>query len=258
MLVRASTGTVIGVDARPGGWACAQVDIGGEGFGGGEGRAGGAVEADAGDTAGSSPRTPVRWLSLSSLPEVLALPADVVGVDIPVGLPERGRRACDLAAKARLGAAHARVFLTPPRAVLEAADHASASALHRTLVDGKGMSIQTWHVLGKVAEADAALADEGEDVHRRVVEVHPELSFAALAGHPLASKRTAAGRAARIAALQTWLPELRARDVPPGDDHLDALAAAWSAARWRAGTATVLPAGPVPRDQLGMPQRIVI
>jgi len=152
---------VLGVDARRGGWACALVEIVG---------------------AKTPSRTPVRWLSLPSMAEVLAVPADAVGVDIPIGLPARGRRACDLAAKSRLGAAHARVFLTPPRPVLDAPDHARASALHRNLVDGKGLSIQTWHVLGKVAETDAALA-------------------------------------ARRAALAGWLPSLRAGDVPPGDDQ---------------------------------------
>jgi predicted RNase H-like nuclease len=233
------------------------------------------------DAAGLGPRTPVRWVSLPSFAQVLALPADVVGVDMPIGLPERGRRGCDLAAKARLGSCHARVFLAPPRAVRDAPDHAGASALHRLLVDGKGMSIQTWHILRKVAEVEAALADaaltdaaladaalvdaapkrareQRGDVHRRVVEVHPELSFTALVGHPLPSKRTPEGRAARIAALRIWLPGLAARDVPLGNDHLDALAAAWSAARWREGTATVLPDGLVPRDRTGVPQRVVV
>jgi len=238
--VSQSTGSVLGVDARRGGWACALVEVAG---------------------GGCEPQAPVRWLSPAALADVLALPVDAVGIDIPIGLPEHGRRACDVAAKALLGAAHARVFLTPPRAVLDAPDHASANALHRRLVDGKGMSVQTWHVLAKVAEADAALADAapaGADVHRRVVEVHPELSFAALAGAPLVGKRTATGRAARIAAVRRWLPDLDEDTVPPGDDHLDALAAAWSAARWWAGTATVLPEGVEPRDALGVPQRIVI
>ena len=258
-----STGTVVGVDARRGGWACALVKL-----------AGGADDA-----AGLGPRTPVRWVSLPSFAQVLALPADVVGVDMPIGLPERGRRVCDLAAKARLGSCHARVFLAPPRAILDAPDHASASAQHRMLVDGKGLSIQTWHILGKVAEVDAALAEaalaeatladvdlaaaeqareRSGDVHRRVVEVHPELSFAAMGGHPLPNKRTPEGRTARIAALRTWLPGLAARDIPLGNDHLDALAAAWSAARWREGTATVLPDGLVRRDSTGVPQRVVV
>jgi predicted RNase H-like nuclease len=42
------------------------------------------------------------------------------------------------------------------------------------------------------------------------------------------------------------------------DDRLDALAAAWSAARWHAGRAIVLPAGDPPRDACGLPMRIVV
>ena len=97
---------MLGVDARRGGWACALVEIAGQ----------------------SQARTPVRWLSLPSLVDVLAVPADAVGIDIPIGLPQRGRRGCDVAAKALLGAAHARVFLTPPRAVLDAPDQRKRAA----------------------------------------------------------------------------------------------------------------------------------
>jgi predicted RNase H-like nuclease len=63
-----------------------------------------------------------------------------------------------------------------------------------------------------------------------VVEVHPELSFAALAGEVLASKKTPAGRAARLAALAAWTADAGS-SAPDGDDGLDALAAAWSV--WR-------------------------
>ncbi|RJK97104.1 DUF429 domain-containing protein [Vallicoccus soli] len=219
--------TVLGVDGAPGGWAVARVVVDG-------GRArevvfstvatfAGAL-ADAGGAAGA------------------------VGVDMPVGLPERGRRACDLLAKRRLGWAHARVFLTPPRAVLGCASHPEASALHRTLVDGRGMSVQTWHILGKVAEVDDLAGDP------RVLEVHPELSFTALAGHPLPPKRRPEGRAARRDALRRWAGEV---DLPPGTDHLDALAVAWTAARWLAGASEVLPPDP-PRDARGRPMRIVV
>jgi predicted RNase H-like nuclease len=88
----------------------------------------------------------------------------------------------------------------------------------------------------------------------RLVEVHPELSFAALAGRVLPSKRTPAGRADRLAVLRGWLPGLA--DVPPGHDGLDALAAAWSARRWHLGMARTLPADP-PLDARGRPMRIV-
>jgi predicted RNase H-like nuclease len=175
-----------------------------------------------------------------------------IGVDMPIGLPRLGRRACDVAAKQRLGRAHPRVFFAPPRAVLDTGSHTQASALHRTLVDGAGMSVQTWHLLPRIAEVDGLAGDP------RIVEVHPELSFQAMTGEVLPSKHSAAGRAARLRAARAACPDLAETEVPPGDDHLDAFAAAWSAARWAAGRAEVLPAGPTPYDELGRPMRVVV
>ena len=211
---------VLGLDGAPGGWA-------------------GALVVDG----------VVCWLSLASIEDALALDVDVVGVDMPIGLPGRGRRECDLLAKRALGRSHPRVFLAPPRGVLDAADHAAASALHRDLTGGLGLSIQTWHLVPKIREVDAVAGDP------RLVEVHPELSFTTLCGGtPLPSKKTPKGRAARLAALRGWLPGLDG--VPRGDDAVDALAVAWSASRWAAGSATVLPVEPA-YDALGRPMRIV-
>ena len=54
------------------------------------------------------------------------------------------------------------------------------------------MSVQTWHLVPKIREVDAVADDP------RLVEVHPELAFAALAGTgPLASKKTAGRPGAR-------------------------------------------------------------
>ena len=217
--------SVLGVDGARGGWVAARVE-------------------------GES----VTWLRLRDVRSALDLGADAIAVDIPIGLPREGRRECDLLAKRRLGRAHSRVFLTPPRAVLGAADHAAAGAVHRRLVDGAGISIQTWHIVARICEVDE-IADDP-----RVVEVHPELSFAALAGRVLAPKRTATGRAERVAALRSWLPgAFDIAELPGGRDAvdaLDALAAAWSARRWLTGHATCLPAAP-PLDERGRPMRIV-
>ena len=193
----------------------------------------------------------VQWLVLHDIRAALALDVDVVAVDMPIGLPDTGRRACDLAAKRQLGPAHARVFLAPPRDVLRCTDHPTASARHRELADGAGMSIQTWHIADRMREVDDAADDP------RLVEVHPELSFAALAGRVLERKKTAAGRAERLAALRGWLPTLDPASVPSGDDAPDALVAAWSGQRWLAGAARVLPEGGSPRDARGRPMRIV-
>lgn len=253
------TGAVLGADGAPGGWALAILPLD--------------------DGAG------VRWASVRRLADALVPgapghrpPGDrpprdgeagdsglraslddvdvcAVGVDMPIGLPATGRRPCDLEAKRRLGAAHARVFLAPPRAVLATGSHPEASALHRTLVDGRGLSIQTWHLLAKVAEVDELAGDAR--LTGRLVEVHPELSFAAMTGAPLVTKHRPEGRQARIEALRHVLPGLDGASVPRGEDGLDALAVAWSARRWLRGDAEVLPDGTPDRDECGRPMRIV-
>jgi predicted RNase H-like nuclease len=211
--------TVLGLDGARGGWAGALLD---------DGR--------------------VRFLTVATVDDALRLDVAAIGVDMPIGLPAHGRRACDLAAKRALGRAHSRVFLTPPRPVLDATSYLDAAALHRAHTDGMGLSVQTWNIVARIAEVDRVADDP------RLVEVHPELSFARLAGAVLVPKRSAAGRAARIEAARREWPDLP--EVPRGDDALDALAAAWSAARWLAGTADVLPDEPV-YDDRGRPMRIV-
>jgi predicted RNase H-like nuclease len=172
-----------------------------------------------------------------------------VGIDMPIGLPPEGRRECDLLAKRALGSAHSRVFHAPPRPVLTATTYAEGAAVHRVHAGGLGMSVQTWNIVPRIVEVDEAADDP------RVVEVHPELSFAAIAGTVLPSKHTAPGRAARVQAVRRLWPRLG--EIPRGDDTLDALAVAWSALRWRDGSATVLPAGATTYDDRGRPMRIV-
>jgi predicted RNase H-like nuclease len=216
---------ILGVDGARGGWM--------------------AVLTNTDDEAGEG----VQWLRFPSIAEALELDADVVAVDMPIGLPVAGRRECDLLAKRALGRAHSRVFLAPPRDVLAATSYDDAGARHRAHVDGHGLSVQTWNIVDKIREVDAAADDP------RLVEVHPELSFARLAGAVLASKHGPEGRPVRLRALARRWPGLR--DVPPGLDGVDALAAAWSGERWLRGETESLPGEP-PRDDLGRPMRIVV
>ena len=185
----------------------------------------------------------------------IARGADVVGVDCPIGLPEHDWRACDLLAKRRLGRGSARVFLTPPRPVLAASTYPQARLVARDLLGGRGVSAQSYGLRRVVLAVDDVLR---AGVPADVVEVHPELSFMALAGRapgdPLPSKKTPAGRAARLAALARWLPDA-ATEAPDGDDGLDALAAAWSAWRHATGAAETLGGD---ADAHGLPMRIVI
>jgi predicted RNase H-like nuclease len=139
--------------------------------------------------------------------------------------------------------------------VLGAGSYAEACEVSR-VASGRALSLQAWHLVPRISDLDAALPDGGLPW---VAEMHPELSFATMAGAPLPPKRTADGRAARLAAMHRWLPELRLDAVPrPArtEDALDALALAWSARRWVLGQATTLP-DPYDVDERGLPMRIV-
>jgi predicted RNase H-like nuclease len=194
---------VLGIDGAPGGWVGALV-------------------------TGSA----VSWYG-GSLAHLAGLGAAVVAVDMPLALPVDGaRRTCEVEARRRLGAQRSSVFFAPPAAVLRARSHPEASELSRA-AGSVGVSLQTWHLLPKVREA---LEVPG------LLEVHPELSFRAM-GPVTASKKTATGRAERTALLQQWVPFALPSPRPSRagvDDCLDALACAWTAARWLRGEAEVL------------------
>ena len=217
---------VLGVDGCPGGWVGVLVD-----------------------------GTTLSWHG-GTFAELLALDADVVAVDIPIGLPRGAdRRLADVLAKAELGAQRSSVFFVPPRAALEATTQQDATRLSRA-AGSVGVSIQTFHILGKIAEVDGLLRTRPDP---RVLEVHPEVSLRRMGGRPLPPKRTLAGRTARLALLRTWLPTLTVPAPRPGraepDDCLDAVACAWTAARWDRGEAEVLGGD---RDEVGLPMRIVV
>lgn len=214
--------TIIGIDGYPGGWVAARVD---------------------------RSTSDVQW-SVCEVAEIAMLldPACTVGIDMPIGLAEAGWRDCDLLAKTELGRAASRVFLTPPRSVLQlglAAPNARVQEESRRLT-GQGTSRQAMGLAERILALDAALAGRAGSGTGSVIEVHPELSFAEMAGRPLASKKSAAGVGERLEALSAWIPDpaaalARAPHDVPVDDALDALACAWTAQRWGAGTGRTLP-----------------
>src|SRR5256714_261142 len=163
--------------------------------------------------------------------------AVVVGVDVPIGLPEVGsRRRADVAARAVAGARRSSVFFTPPRIALEAATYGEARAA------APGVSAQGWAL-------KAAILDVDRVRDPRVREVHPEVSFAVLAGEPLAfAKRTWNGQRERLRLLAGAGIELPGRldaGLVRADDVLDAAIAAWSANRIARGEHVTFPADPL-------------
>lgn len=179
-------------------------------------------------------------------------PGSLLGVDMPIGLPDRERRACDREARRFLAPRGSTVFPAPCRPVLESATYAEANAMSRE-VSGRGISRQTYALVPKIREADA-LARQ----HRSVVEIHPECAFGRMAGHVLASKHSTEGLAARAALVVHHFGPVDLAHRPTGcgvDDVLDAYAVLWSAQRYAAGEHVEFGDGSV--DSVGLPMRIV-
>jgi len=184
--------------------------------------------------------------------------AGVIGVDMPLGLAERGWRQADQLAAARLGAHRSRVFLVPPRAAWQAPTYEQAVALCRQLTSpAAGFSRQAWGLHGKLRQANELYAR----MPHRLFEVHPEISFAELnGGAPVrVGKKTWNGQMTRRALLGRagihLAGDLHGAGSAPADDILDAAAVAWTAGRIASGQASSLPTPPQP-DADGHPMAI--
>jgi predicted RNase H-like nuclease len=177
----------------------------------------------------------------------------VIAVDIPIGLPDGPEpRAADLAARRLLGRRGPTVFLTPPREVLEAPTLKEAIRISRATA-GTGISAQAYALRTRILEVDEHVGDP------RILEVHPEISFRTMAGHPIGTKKSWEGQMLRRELLTRHgvrLPDrLGDAGAAPADDILDAAAAAWSAHRFASGSASSLPPG---RSPAGPPIRQAI
>ena len=163
--------------------------------------------------------------------------AQVIAVDIPIGLPDGSeRRAADVEARKLLGPRGSSVFATPPRVVLEAPSYAKANALSKKRF-GHGISTQSYALRKKIFEVDACAAADD-----RIYEVHPEVCFTAMNDEPLAwPKKSWHGQSVRLRLLANAgiiIPvDLGPVGSIPPDDIIDAAAAAWSAQRIASGTA---------------------
>ena len=172
-------------------------------------------------------------------------PLDVAAIDIPIGLPLSGSRQADVLARKLVGKRASSVFPTPVRAALVAASHSEASAINLGST-GKGLSQQAYGLGRKILEVD-------EWVRRapcRVIEVHPEVSFAAMKGAPLDyAKSSWAGMEERRRLLsRAGIGEpcdigIAGQKAAP-DDVLDATAAVWTALRFTSGSAVSYPSPP--------------
>jgi predicted RNase H-like nuclease len=173
-----------------------------------------------------------------------AAPLDAVAIDIPIGLPDRGRRKADDLARAAIGPRHSSVFITPVRSALLAPHHAAAVAINRELA-GEGISLQAYGLRTKLLQVERWVAE----TDHRVIEVHPEVSFAFLAEAPLTTRKSTWAGAQRrtelVAAAGIRLAgDLGAAGAAGVDDVLDAAVAAWTARRFARGQAICMPDPP--------------
>lgn len=168
---------------------------------------------------------------------------EAVAVDMPIGLPDSGPgRDCDGLARQRLvdwaegiAGARSRVFDVAPRPVVEAPDtgFTAFNEAHRAAA-GKGISRQAYAITPKIRELDRAMSP---GLQTRVVEAHPELAFALLAGRrTLASKHGPLGvlqRCELLGLTATGLDGLMRTHGLPADlaeDLIDAWACLFPAA----------------------------
>ena len=154
------------------------------------------------------------------------------------------------------------VFPAPVRSVLAASSWEDACARSRASApEAKAISKQTFHILQKIREVDDLL--QAHPKLRDVVrEVHPEVCFCELVGHPMSyPKKKQEGRHERQQALARYFADLDAildagrKEGLPREDLLDATVACWSALRLADGTGHSL-IEPVPRDGTGLPMTI--
>jgi predicted RNase H-like nuclease len=180
------------------------------------------------------------------------------GIDIPIGLPESGPRACDREARRLLGSRRSSVFPAPARAVLGASSYEEACVVSRR-ASGRAISKQLYNILPKIREVDT-LQSRPSARSPHLFEMCPELSFAVMTGAPMRyAKKTSEGRAERMAALGTAFGDVTPLVEPPPhgatrDDVLDALAGAFTARRYAAGSCLRLGGGV---DETGLRMEVV-
>ena len=170
----------------------------------------------------------------------------VVAIDIPIGLPDNGGRQADAEARRVLIGKSSSVFSTPVRAALEAATYEEARAANLAATDGRtSVSAQAYALREKVLQVDAWVrARPGA----QVLEVHPEVSFARMAGSPVLARKTdpdgVRARREALAAHGIVAPAWFRGSGFGEDDLLDACAAAWTAVRHSRGVSESFPEEP--------------
>ena len=212
--------------------------------------------------------SPKAEITFSIYPDWAALMAQAKGqnpaiaVDMPIGLVDFGRRACDVLARRQLAGARATSIFAPPRRPMfafDTYDQANAWGKAQGSAAGGGLSKQAWNLVPKIRQIDDWISPSKQLYVR---EAHPELAFQRLNhGACPPPKRSREGKAARLELLThaglldraAWpdLPKSSAK----ADDILDAAVLVLTAAAILNGTATCLTEAPQ-KDARGLAMEI--
>jgi len=203
---------------------------------------------------------------------------NIVGVDIPIGLPwhQHPSRKCDADARTLLKPLrHSSVFSSPSRVVIDLWNQSHINFPNYNLAYyfysninfkeiGKKLSRQSFGIVPKIAEVDSYLLSNKMQA-QRVLEIHPEVSFAILNGRKALgeNKRTPPGQRDRVCLLSNNGVKYDSRGIDlqqlqlmnkqalgaETDDINDALVGAL--------TVATMTGAPAVFDQRGLPMAII-
>ncbi len=142
----------------------------------------------------------------SNLDRLLSIAHRRAMIDMPIGLPDKGFRRCDVKAREWLGPS---VFRGARRGVwLFASQNQANQHYWQNEGVGMGISCQLWSIRDKIKEVDEFMTPERQEV---LCETHPELVFWMLNGRKaLESKKSIGGREQRIDMLvQSGFSDIR-------------------------------------------------
>jgi predicted RNase H-like nuclease len=171
-----------------------------------------------------------QYFDYGSLDRLLAISYQRAMIDVPIGLPRRGYRACDRQARALVGPC---VFLGTRWNVwtFNTCEQANETYWQN---DDEGISRQLWCIRDKLKEINELITPQ---LQLRLKETHPELVFWRLNGEKsLAKKKSSEGRKQRISLLRRrgiekidqWLEHRHGTGIGR-DDLIDACACALAA-----------------------------
>jgi len=120
------------------------------------------------------------WPDFETLMREANANVEMTIVDMPIGLADQERRACEKLARSLLKPKRATsVFSSPLRPMLSLGSYEEANAWGKALGPGFGLQKQAWMIAPKIKEIDALISPADQ---ARISEGHPEIAFWRLNG----------------------------------------------------------------------------